>query len=356
MNDMNAPTTSTMFEGDLPEIFRLTETEQHELLENFYPGATVATKKLIINYCRGMRIDPMLKPVHVVPMKVKTGKMIPKRGGGEYPETVQRDVIMPGIGLYRIQAARTGTYAGKDRPAFGPMLTWEFERTEWEDNKKQKVKDQVIYPEWCEVTVYKMVAGTRCPYTATEYWMENVAVSYDAPNAMWSKRTHGQLAKCAEAQALRMAYPEVGSMPTYEEMMGRKFLDPEDVDRETDNGERATTSQEPQRKSAQIEQRTIEGVATRVRDLGDPAYTPPDPPPAHGTPVTQPPPPPQKAAESTTAEKASAGEVAHIKSKFGARLDEACEAAGLTTRTDTINNLSKDGFIALLDIKREWKL
>ena len=44
----------------------------------------------------------------------------------------------------------------------------------------------------------------------------------EAPNNMWMTRAYGQLAKCAEAQALRKAFPDfVGNEYTKEEMEGK---------------------------------------------------------------------------------------------------------------------------------------
>jgi hypothetical protein len=42
---------------------------------------------------------------------------------------------------------------------------------------------------------------------------------------MWARRVRGQIAKCAEAQALRKAFPELCSLPTAEEMEGKHLGD-----------------------------------------------------------------------------------------------------------------------------------
>jgi phage recombination protein Bet len=196
----------------------LTEAEVLRVLQNsLYPGAQPESIGLVVGYCKASSLDIMLKPVHIVPMSIKTGRK--DSNGDDVYE--QRDIVMPGIGLYRTTAARTGRYGGKTEPEFGPMRTLEYT-----DNRKNK--RTLEYPEWCKVTIYRIVDGEPRAYTAKEYWLENYATASrysEAPNAMWNRRPFGQLAKCAEAQALRMAFPEVGASPTAEEIEGHHTID-----------------------------------------------------------------------------------------------------------------------------------
>lgn len=181
-----------------------------EALKNsLYPGASDGSVDMVLSYCRAAGLDPMTKPVHIVPMSVK------KAGSRDQYEW--RDVVMPGIELYRTKAHRTGEYAGQDEAEFGPAVEMTF--------GKGTDKVPVRFPEWCKVTVYRIVNNERVPYSAKVYWLETYATggrNTDAPNAMWHKRPFGQLEKCAEALALRKAFPEaVGAQPTAEEMEGR---------------------------------------------------------------------------------------------------------------------------------------
>ena len=121
-----------------------------------------------------------------------------------------RDVVMPGIEFYRTKADRTGRYAGQDDAEFGP----EIHNDAW----------NVTYPQWCKVTVYKLTDVGRVAYSAKVFWTEAYSTQgkdSSAPNAMWRKRPFGQLEKCAEAAALRKAFPEVGGQPTADEMSGK---------------------------------------------------------------------------------------------------------------------------------------
>jgi len=178
------------------------------LKTSLYPGASDESVDMVLAYCQAGQFDPMTKPVHIVPMR-------------DSQTQKYRDVIMPGIGLYRIQAARTGQYAGVSEPQYGPDTTVNLDGTE------------ITFPAWCKIVVKRILSdGTVAEFAATERWIENYAnAGYDkdrggvssAPNSMWKKRPYGQLAKCAEAQALRKAFPEIGAQPTFEEMEGKSL-------------------------------------------------------------------------------------------------------------------------------------
>jgi hypothetical protein len=56
-----------------------------------------------------------------------------------------------------------------------------------------------------------MVQGIRCPYTAQVRWSETYArmnPMSDAPNPTWQQKPYFMMEKCAEAAALRKAFPE----------------------------------------------------------------------------------------------------------------------------------------------------
>lgn len=172
------------------------------LQNSLFPGATEDSVLMYVDYCRARKLDIMKKPAHIVPMNVKDAKT------GKY---TWRDVIMPAIYDYRATASRTGQYAGQDEPVYGQEIEYM----------------GVTVPESCTVTVYKLVQGKIVPFSHTERFKEIAVCKKDngrdvALNAMWTKRPYGQLAKCAEAGALRKAFPdEIGNELTAEEMAGR---------------------------------------------------------------------------------------------------------------------------------------
>lgn len=275
-----------------PVVVKPTGDDLITVLENsLYPGASSASIVLAIEYCKAAGLDPIQKPVHIVPMWDRTsGRM--------------RDVIMPGIGLYRTMAARTGQFAGMSEPEYGPDVTETIGGA------------AVTYPAWCKVIVRRQLAsGLVADFPAIERWKECYAVKGGkeksiAPNAMWAKRAYGQLAKCAEASALRKAFPEFGAAPTAEEMFGR-----------------ALHEDEP---------------ATAAPAVAMPqSRTQPDEPPTVEAEVVEQP----KPATQTDSACISEGEVAHLTAraqKAGKTIDDMCAHFGLERLADLQKSRFKD--------------
>jgi phage recombination protein Bet len=195
------------------------------LTDSIFPTArTVDGIALALGWSRSKGFDILLRPCHVVPMWSNTLK--------KYVETV-----WPAIFYFRATAHRTAEYAGIDKAVWGPEIEEEFVQhveDERDPRNNREVKRTVKYPEWCELTVHRFVKGEKCAFTTTVYWKETYATAgrnTELPNDIWMKRPRGQLAKCAEAAVLRMAFTEqLGNEYVAEEMEG-KTIDGEVVGR-----------------------------------------------------------------------------------------------------------------------------
>ncbi len=129
--------------------------------------------------CERTGLDPLNNQIHSV-----------SRGG--------RQTIQTGIDGYRLIADRTGNYAGSDDAVF-------------------ETDEEGDHPIIATVTVWKLVAGQRCAFTASARWREYAPAGEQA--FMWAKMPFLMLQKCAEAQALRKAFPQdLSGIYTDEEM------------------------------------------------------------------------------------------------------------------------------------------
>jgi phage recombination protein Bet len=225
------------------------------LTETIWPGAKAPEAIFMAwEYCKARNLDPFKRQVHIVPVwSSEAKKMV--------------ETVWPGISELRTTATRTGAYAGMDAFVFGETVT------------EKLGEKEVTYPEWCRATAYKIVQGHRVAFVGpTVYWREAYATagrSTDAPNAMWSKRPSGQLQKCAEAAALRMAFPEeLGGQQTAEEMAGRTI----DGDVLADHGPAPGAPPRPTRASLEAKAEPADapesGVDALVDDLKAVGHTP----------------------------------------------------------------------------------
>ena len=162
-------------------------------------GATPPEVQFFGEVCKRVGLDPFKRQIHAV-----------QRWDAKEKRMVW--TYQTGIDGYRAIANSTGAYAGSDEPRFMP-----------EDESTPN-------PRKATVTVWKLVSGTRVPFTASARWEEYVQTTKEgSPNSMWRKMPYGQLSKCAEALALRKAFPErLSGIYTEDEM--------QQADSETDRG------------------------------------------------------------------------------------------------------------------------
>src|SRR5690242_18219684 len=195
--------------GITPEKWRV-------LVETTFPSAkTPEAVEMAVDYCRARGLDIWKKPVHIVPM---------------WNSTLRKEVetIWPGINEVQITAARTNAWAGMDSPKWGPMIRRTFKGSRKFDGSWKAVTVEVHFPEWCEVTVYRMVGGQPRAFSEPVFWLEAYSTTggrdSELPTDMWVKRPRGQLHKVAKAASLRAAFPEEGELVA-EEMEGKVIED-----------------------------------------------------------------------------------------------------------------------------------
>lgn len=150
------------------------QQERIELIKRmFAKDATDDELQLFLYTAQRLGLDPLARQIHFVK---RWDKRANKKIG----------VIQTGIDGYRAIADRTGKYAGNDDAVF-------------------RYEEGVDHPIAATVTVYKMIGNKRCPFTATARWDEYCPEGKAA--FMWHSKPHVMLAKCAEALALRKAFP-----------------------------------------------------------------------------------------------------------------------------------------------------
>lgn len=188
--------------GDVLAKRGIDESQWSTLKNSLFPGARPESVLMVIDYCRARKLDPMKKPCHIVPMRVKDAKT------GDYD---WRDVVMPGIYEYRTTAMRTGNYLGHSAPEYGPAIE----------------VGGVTAPEWCSMTMYRAHGTAKIEFPVRVYFRECVATNKDGkPNDRWSKAPIQMLTKVCEAAGLREAFPdEFGGEATVEEMDGQDVIE-----------------------------------------------------------------------------------------------------------------------------------
>lgn len=172
-----------------------TEEQRKMIRDSFLSGATEQEAAVLLELARMRRLNPITQQIHFV-----------KRWNGD--KNAWAWAAQVAIDGFRSIAERTGLYDGQDEPE----ITYSKEGQ----------------PLVCKVRVYRR-DWTR-PAVGVAHFHEFAQKKKDGSlTHMWASKPHVMIAKCAEAQAFRKAFPEdMAGIYSPEEMPDERDVTPEE--------------------------------------------------------------------------------------------------------------------------------
>lgn len=153
---------------------------------------------LFVSYCRALQLDPRRRQIYA---------LVYNKGNAQK----RKMSIIVGIDGFRSVAARTGCYRPDD------------EEPRFEIDDAQRGAENPLGLVKAVVKIWQFSHGSWFPVSGSAYWSEFAPIKEEwadngegqrrptgkkAPDGKWATMPRLMLAKCAEAQALRKAWPD----------------------------------------------------------------------------------------------------------------------------------------------------
>ena len=165
--------------------------------------------KIAEQYCKAKGLDPIKKPIAIIPFKKKW------KEGNKWMEKQDYQII-PTAESVKVVASRAN-WAGNDDYIYGQ----EQEFKSYNNYNNNEIK--ITAPEWGQVTVYKIVGGMRCAFMGPKVYF-NERCSF---NTNWVKQPMAMFNKCILTASLRNACPEeCAGMYISEELNDDRYQQP----------------------------------------------------------------------------------------------------------------------------------
>ncbi len=185
----------TKVDSELVELegIKITRGQIDLIKRTIFIGAADDEMRLFFYECRRRGVHPMDRLIYPVSRKDKDGN--------------RHVTFQMGIDYLRAAGEETGRYVGQKPIQYGPPI------------KQTTDEGEIIAPEWAEAIILRKdpESGEIAEIPHRVLWKEY----YPGQKLghMWRKMPHNQLAKCAEAGALRKAFPrKLGGLYINEEM------------------------------------------------------------------------------------------------------------------------------------------
>lgn len=182
--------------------------------------ATQEERQLFFSVATARRLNPLANQIHAVPRN--------KKINNQYVTVME---IQTGIDGLRLIAERSDKYAGQVGPHWcGKDGVW---KDVWLDSAPPKAARVGVLKSTFKEPLYSIAL------------FDSYAQSYNGKlSHVWEKMGASQLAKCAEALALRKAFPEdMGGLYTNDEMAQAEQSEPKDVGPKGENKNSTSTPQ-----------------------------------------------------------------------------------------------------------------